>query len=135
MKTRIIVCGSRHFNDKKICFDVLDALLARKTDVEIVSGHETGADMLGEQYAEARGLELTVFFAQRERYGKTADAMRNREILAYAMEEDAYVVAFFDQTSKGTLHMVRIAEACGVEVCTVKKKISRRQYETYEQHD
>ena len=128
MKKRIVVCGCRHFSDKQLCFDTLDELLRGETDVEIVSGHAKGADLLAEAYAKERGIALKVFPAQWDRYGKGAGPVRNKEMLEYAREADPLVVAFWDGESPGTAHMMRIAAEKGVKVRIVwipgKKKSS-----------
>lgn len=51
MNTRIIICGSRDFCDKELCFKALDEILEEFDNPEIVSGHAKGADTFGEEYA------------------------------------------------------------------------------------
>ena len=76
---------------------------------EIVSGGAVGVDACAAEYARQKGLKLTEFLPQYERYGRAAPIMRNREIVNYA---DA-IVAFWDGSSKGTLSVIKYAEKIG----------------------
>ena len=102
--TRIIVCGTRNFNDYNICETAIDEILHKNniTDVEIVSGHARGADTLGEQYAKTHNIPLVIFPAQWNTYGKKAGYMRNAQMLKYAREKEPMVIAFWDGESRGT---------------------------------
>ena len=48
---KIIVAGSRTFNDYKLLTDKLDYFLQNQKDITIISGKAKGADSLGEDYA------------------------------------------------------------------------------------
>lgn len=104
MIRRVIVCGGRDFRDKQKCFSTLEKLLGRyKVDeLEIVSGHASGADSFGEEYAKLNGIKSSVFKPDWKRYERAADPIRNKEILMYAEEEIPIVVAFWDGNNKGT---------------------------------
>lgn len=119
VKTRVIVCGSRNFTDKEICFKALDQLLGENPNVEIVSGHAKGADQFGEEYAALHGIPTKVFLPDWKRYGRGAGLIRNQEMLAYSKEESSLVVAFWDGKSKGTKNMIETASAEGVKVYIV----------------
>jgi hypothetical protein len=139
MKRRIIVCGSRDFNDKKTVFDMLDVL--RETfreypaDDEIVTGGARGADALAAAYAKEYGLGLTVFPADWKRYGKAAGPIRNREMLDYAMQTvKPLVIAFWNGRSRGTAQMLELAKRNGLTYMTVSMKTEIvEEYEEYEQ--
>jgi hypothetical protein len=119
VKTRVIVCGSRNFTDKEICFKALDQLLGENPNVEIISGHAKGADQFGEEYAALHGIPTKVFLPDWKRYGRGAGPIRNREMLSCAKEESPLVVAFWDGKSKGTKNMIEIAQAEGMETHVV----------------
>lgn len=106
MNTRVIVCGGRDFNNRELCFESLDRYLKGHENIEIVSGHARGADALAEEYAKAHGLKLTIFKADWKQYGKSAGAIRNRQMLQYASKEAPLVIAFWDGKSKGTRNMI-----------------------------
>ena len=58
---KIIIAGSRNFNDYELLKITCDKIFANLTNVEIVSGTAKGADILGEQYAIEKGYKLTNF--------------------------------------------------------------------------
>lgn len=104
---RVIVAGSRMFNDyEKLCKE-LDYLLRTKAEthsITIVSGCAQGADKMGEQYANSKGYQVERYPAQWDTYGKKAGYLRNTQ-----MSENAdALVAFWDGKSKGTRHMINI---------------------------
>ena len=108
-KFRVIIAGSRGFNDYNLLEEKCDFLLSEKVkthDIVIVSGTARGADKLGERYARERGYELEAHPADWDKYGKSAGYRRNQEMAEVA---DA-VICFWDGTSKGTKHMIDIAK-------------------------
>lgn len=115
---RIIVAGGVHFNDYKALENTLDEYFkcVSKDEIEIISGHARGADSLGERYAQEHDIKCTVFPADWKKYGRAAGPIRNKEMLEYAMEQQAGLVAFWNGESKGTKNMISIAEKAGIEV-------------------
>ena len=91
---RIIIAGSRGFNDYKLlkdeCFDIIvDMIFENKNgierkDIEIISGTANGADKLGEKYANEKHFKLKKFPANWDKYGKSAGYRRNEEMAIYA---------------------------------------------------
>ena len=77
---RVIVAGSRSFNNYALLEATLDKLLVRKANVVIVSGAARGADTLGEQYAATRGLKCIRMPADWDKHGKSAGYKRNEEM-------------------------------------------------------
>lgn len=123
---RIIICGSREFNDyEKLC-RVMDNIgihsIANNDYVEIISGHCRGADMAGEKFATQYGYPLKVFEADWDTHGKAAGPIRNRQMAKYAAQADeGIVVAFPIGSSRGTRHMVDIANQYGLEVYVIEE--------------
>lgn len=111
---KVIVAGSRSFNDFKLMVNKLDSILINQGEnVEIVSGNANGADKLGEKYAtEIRHCKMKQFPADWDKYGKSAGYIRNKEMADYA---DACIV-FWDGKSKGTKHMIDIANESGLKL-------------------
>jgi len=103
---KIIIAGGRGFNDYERLCSYCDYLLQNKDDIEIVSGCARGADKLGERYAEERGYPIKRFPADWGTFGNSAGYRRNKEMADYA---DA-LIAFWDGKSKGTQHMINIAD-------------------------
>ena len=119
--TRVIIAGSRKFNDylKLVtCLDDIGIHLINTIDpIEIVSGHAAGADMLGERFAKVYGYPLKVFPAEWEKYGKAAGPIRNEEMAKYASKADrGILVAFPMGESSGTRNMIELAKRYGLEV-------------------
>ena len=79
---KVIIAGGRHFSNydlvKEKCLYYLQNKLP---DVTIVSGGATGADALGERFANEMGLSLIVKKANWEEFGKKAGIMRNAEMV------------------------------------------------------
>lgn len=103
---RIIIAGSRSFNDYDLLKEKCDIFFQNYNNIEIISGTANGADKLGERYAIENGYQLKLFPADWNRYGKSAGFRRNVEMSNHA---DALVV-FWDGKSRGTQHMIREAE-------------------------
>ncbi len=100
---KVIIAGSRSFNNYSLLRQICDLELNR--DSEIVSGTANGADKLGEQYADEKGIRKKLFAADWTTHGKSAGYIRNEEMAKYA---DA-LIAFWDGKSKGTQHMIELA--------------------------
>lgn len=110
---KVIIAGSRNFNNYKLLKKKMDFFLKNKIDknkpsfnIEIVSGTARGADTLGEKYAKEKGFALKRFPANWDLYGKKAGYIRNKEMRNYA---DVCVV-FWDAESKGSKHMINLAK-------------------------
>ena len=116
MNNRIIVCGSRNFSNKTLMFSHLETITRSLENIEIISGGCRGADNLAEEYANIKGYELKVFPADWNKYGRAAGPIRNKQMLDYALEENAIVVAFWDCVSRGTVNMIRTAEKAHAKV-------------------
>ena len=90
--------------------------------IRIVSGAARGADRLGEQYAKVTGYEVSKFPADWDRLVKRAGYVRNAEMAKFAAADKNYgvLVAFWDGKSRGTKHMIDLAEKYGLEIHIVR---------------
>jgi len=104
-KLRVIIAGSRDFNNYELLYNKCENILYNIKSVEIVSGGAKGADSLGEKYAKEKGYKIKQFNADWNSLGKSAGYIRNKEMAEYA---DA-LIAFWDGESKGTKHMINLA--------------------------
>lgn len=105
---RVIVAGTRDFNDYQLLCEKCDKILANKakdSEITIVSGTAKGADRLGERYAKERGYRIERYPADWDRDGNKAGPLRNIEM---AKNADA-LIAFWDGQSRGTRHMIDTA--------------------------
>ncbi len=69
---------------------------------EIVSGGAKGVDTMAKNFANSKGIKLTEFLPEYEKYGRAAPLKRNLEIIDYADE----VIAFWDGKSRGTKFVI-----------------------------
>jgi len=111
---KVIIAGSRNFNDYNLLKSSCDNLLTQFTNIEIVSGTARGADKLGERYAREKGYSIKEFPANWS-LGKSAGYIRNDEMAKYA----DMLIAFWDGTSKGTKHMIDLANKRGIKVVVI----------------
>jgi len=103
---RLAVVGSRGFEIYDILEATIDELRTIYDITTIVSGGAKGADHLAEIYAEENGLELDVYPADWDNYGKGAGYIRNTDI----WNNSDLGVAFWDGESKGTAHSFKLSE-------------------------
>ena len=78
---------------------------------EIVSGGAVGVDRCAAEFAKKKGLTLTEFLPEYERYGRGAPILRNKKIVDYADR----VIVFWDGKSEGSLSVIQYAEKAGKE--------------------
>lgn len=120
MTKRVIVPGTRTFENYELMCEVLDKVLPTLgDDIEIVSGHAEGADKLGERYAKEHNIKCAVFPADWRSHGRKAGPIRNSQMIKYASEKDPYVIAFWDGMSHGTLDTLVKAERKAIGVLTI----------------
>ena len=122
---RIIIAGSRDFNDYELLKKSAIEIITKKTMLpdltRIVSGGARGADTLGERFANEMGLEISRFIPDWDGLGKRAGYVRNAEMAKFAVEDDndGMLIAFWDGQSRGTKHMIDLAKRYGLEVHVV----------------
>ena len=112
---KIIVAGSRCFNDYNKLSKVLDEYIGTKCGVKIISGGARGADLLGERYAIEHGIEVERHPAEWDKYGKFAGLKRNED-MARSVGESGILFAFWDGISRGTGAMIKYAKKYGLEI-------------------
>lgn len=104
---KLIVAGSRSFNDRQAVEDSLFQFATHQVPdqlISIVSGLARGADMLAYQFAVDNNIKVYEFPADWNRYGKSAGYRRNVEMANFS---DG-LLAFWDGMSRGTSHMIDI---------------------------
>ena len=113
---RVLVSGSLSFDDYELLRFTLDRLLAGRENVVVVTGGATGAESLGERYANERGFGIKQFLADWQTYGRGAKLIRNTQMI----EAADHAVFFWDGQSKGTAEAVEKAEARSIPVEVVR---------------
>jgi len=111
---RMAIVGSRDFKrlDKVRQF-VEDLPL----DTTVVSGNARGVDRTAEDAARLRRMRVISIPPQWDTYGKQAGFVRNREIVDHADE----LVAFWDGTSRGTAHSIKLARVKGIPILVIEE--------------
>ena len=122
---RIIIAGSREFNNYAVLKQNITNILlilnpAGESDVEFVSGTARGADQLGERFAKEYEYPVKRFPADWDKYGKSAGYRRNEQMALYAKEDYGVLIAFWNGVSKGTKHMIDIANRYGLKVFVIE---------------
>lgn len=123
---RVLVCGSRHFNDYKLLEETLNDI---PIDT-IIHGDARGADRLAGSYGERNNIPVLRFPALWELYGNRAGPIRNSQMLREGYPD--YVVAFLAPNSRGTKDMIKKAKDAGLEVEIVNIAISPLEGNTEE---
>lgn len=117
-KYKVIVAGCRDFADYELLKEKCDFYLQNKKpeNIVIVSGHASGADALGERYAQERGYELETFLADWKASGRAAGPIRNAKMASVAHT----LIAFWNGKSRGTKNMIDTATKRGLKVAVVR---------------
>lgn len=110
---KVIVAGGRQFNDYERLKSVLDNI---PKPFAVVCGEARGADTLGKRYAIENGLKVHSFPADWDTHGKSAGHKRNAQMAEFA----GALVAFWDNSSRGTKSMIELARAKGLKVVVVR---------------
>lgn len=124
---RIIVAGGRDFDD----YELLSRTLKEYTDkfgpeakerIVIISGQAMGADTMGIEFACDNGFRPRLFPADWDKHGKSAGYIRNRQMAIHAAGagDRGVLFAFWDGKSRGTKHMIDLAEKYGLETVVVR---------------
>lgn len=111
MQKRVVIAGSRNFNDYELFSSVVDKCLSRirhEYDIIILSGHCSGADMMAERYAQENGFELEIFPADWS-LGRKAGPLRNKQMVDIA----DYAIAF-SSGGRGTQSLINFAKQKGI---------------------
>jgi len=116
--TRVIVTGARDFNNPELVRAKMDYYLGKLNleSVEIVSGGETGGDMLGGLYAKERGIKLTSPQYKIEKFGRQAGYKFCNQLWSmYA----THMVVFHDGNNPVMQHLIDTVEKDGERVVVI----------------
>jgi hypothetical protein len=105
---KIGIIGSRTFNNYELLKEVMGDYLNRDNELNcelVVSGGANGADSLGERWARENNIQTLIFKPDWKKYGKSAGFIRNEDII----KNSDFVVAFWDEISKGTKSSIDLA--------------------------
>ncbi len=114
MTKRIVIAGSRYFNDYALFCAVVNKCICRiknKYELIILSGHCCGTDLMAERYARENDLKLEIFPADWQRFGRSAGPKRNKQMVDIA----DYAIAF-SSGGRGTASLINIAQQKGIPI-------------------
>lgn len=117
---RILVCGSRHFNDFYLASNILLEHFTGGPGFTLIHGDAKGADRLSERvirhyfYKLDDLVSIERYPADWEKHGKAAGHIRNKQMLDEGKPD--LVIAFLAKDSKGTKNMIDQATKAGVPV-------------------
>lgn len=130
---KVIIAGSREFNDYDLLRNKCDSILSSvKEEIWIISGTAQGADVLGEKYAQEKGYYVMECPAPWDDikgkplnqigttkagkpYWKLAGHFRNEQM---AREADALIA--FNLGTSGTDNMVKLAKKYNLKIREIK---------------
>jgi hypothetical protein len=104
---KLAVIGSRNFSDSHLLTKCLNMLNEEYQLTTIVSGGAKGADIMGQRWAEIRGIETEIYLPDWENLGKRAGILRNKDIV----EASDIIIAFWDGISNGTRNSIDVAHS------------------------
>ena len=103
---RLAIVGSRNFHDyQSFKTAVLKVLNGIKPEV-IISGGCRGTDKMAEVFAKENSIEVLIFPADCEQFGKGGFLLRNTEIVNAC----THMIAFPSRTGRGTQDSIRKAK-------------------------
>lgn len=126
---RVLVCGGRHYNDKRRIYEVLDALSPEPRDnptpgcwlpqgVTVIAGAcPTGADNLAIEWAIVNWVSFEEYPVDHQLDGPWPGAGPRRNARMLRLSKPDKVIAF--PGGRGTADMVRRARAANVPIVEI----------------
>ena len=110
---KILACGDRNWINGSAIRRELEKY---PLDTIIIHGAARGADSIAGSIALSLGMQVEVYPAQWNLYGKGAGPIRNKQMLDEGKPDK--VLAFHEniESSKGTKDMVKISQEAEIEV-------------------
>ena len=103
---KVAIVGSRGLNVSNLETYLPDGV------TEIISGGARGIDTCAREHAISKGIKLTEYLPEYEKYGRTAPLKRNITIIEHA----DLVLAFWDGASHGTKFVIDNCSRRGIPV-------------------
>lgn len=120
-KRRILVCGSRDWQNANAIAEILRAVAAKYGSFVLIHGAASGADSLADDIGAQMGVDVVPFPADWNTHGKSAGSIRNAQMLKEGRPDEVFAFRTTPE-SVGTNHMIRIARAAGVPVTVTDAK-------------
>lgn len=104
-KYKLAVIGSRGINECDLIYKFLDDRID-KIEMIVSGGCKNSPDEIAHDWCKSRGKPILIFYPDWNGQGKSAGFKRNRNIIEAADK----VVAFWNNSSKGTANSIEIAK-------------------------
>lgn len=112
---KVLVCGGRDFENKELLYSTLTDLHREHNFSVVIHGCASGADTLAGTWATENKIQVYDFPADWKKYGKSAGAIRNRQMLEVGVPD--MVVAF--PGGRGTKNMIDVSNKAGIPVILI----------------
>lgn len=115
MAYKVLVCGSRKYEDRDRVYEVLDTYLTKiGPKLMLIIGGAAGADTFARDWAASRKVDHLTLYAKWDLYGRSAGPIRNRRM---AKKKPKLVLAFAEDvdSTKGTRDMIAVAEKAKIK--------------------
>lgn len=110
VKKRVLVTGSRDWDDEPEVHRQLDRLAAEHPDIEVIEGGARGADTHARNWARKNKRKVTTYQADWKTHGRSAGPKRNQRMLDEGTPDRVIAFSRDLANSKGTKDMVRRAK-------------------------
>lgn len=107
---KVAIVGSRYYRNIEMVIEYVRNVI-HPADV-VISGGAIGVDMAAVGTADALGMRTIVHLPDYAKHGRAAPLVRNKLIV----RDCERLVAFWDGTSRGTQHAIRLARQMNREV-------------------
>jgi hypothetical protein len=118
------IVGSRGFANYSMLKAFVNKFKENFVVDAIISGGAIGADQLGAKYAKDNDIQLIVYPADWNKYGKSAGYKRNKLIV----EDSDVIIAFWDGISPGTEHTINLCKDMNTNIIIYNYRINKIDY-------
>lgn len=131
---KLLVCGSRTWDDIDYIEDVLVSFWKQDSKLEIIEGGARGADLIAKQWANRMNLHVTEIKPDWNRYGLSAGPRRNKQMINLNPD---FCLAFHNDidNSKGTKDMIEKAKYKKILVSLYYVENDVRKVRNYYSHN
>jgi hypothetical protein len=120
---RILITGSRDWTDLAVIRNaILSESIKTSEQVTVVHGGARGADFLAGRVADELKLDVEVYKADWDTYGKAAGFIRNDKMVKLGAD---VCLAFIKNNSKGATMCATLADQQGIPVKIWREDASR----------
>lgn len=128
-KLKVIVTGSRFFNERATVYRTLDKYIdfffEPGVNISLINGGSKGVEDLARQYSVDNNLELKNIFADFNKSKNKSDAFKLRN--ETMVKESDVLLAFLDKNDRDTKFLIDTALRNGLEVHVVPIEVEMKK--------